>query len=87
MTEITKANCKCAPCRIRSFTGPVVLIAIGAMFLAGEYTRYGFTTLWPALLVIVGVMLLAQSAASREGHASIPARKDGAPGAPDSGYW
>ena len=68
MVEIAKEKCRCARCRIRSFTGPVILIAIGAMFLAGEYTRYGFTTLWPALLVIIGVLLLAQTTASHEGH-------------------
>jgi hypothetical protein len=68
VVEIAKEKCRCARCRIRTLTGPVVLIAIGAMFLAGEYTRHGFTTLWPALLVIIGVLLLAQTTASGEGH-------------------
>lgn len=85
MTEFAKSKCPCARCRIRSFTGPVVLIAIGAMFLAGEYTRYGFTTLWPALLVIIGVLLLAQTTASSEGHSATPARENGAPGTQYSG--
>lgn len=68
MAETTRTRCRCARCRIRSLTGPVVVIVIGVIFLAGEYTPYGFATLWPALLVIVGILLLAQAAASREGH-------------------
>jgi LiaI-LiaF-like transmembrane region len=68
MADTSKTKCRCARCRIRSFTGPVILIAVGVIFLCGEYTPYGFVTLWPALLVIAGILLLAQSAASREGH-------------------
>ncbi len=68
MAEATKTKCRCARCRIRGLTGPVMLIAIGGIFLAGEYTPYGFTTLWPILLVVPGILLLAQSAASNEGH-------------------
>lgn len=68
MAERASAKCWCARCRIRALTGPVMLIAIGAMFLAGEFTPYGFATLWPVLLVIAGILLLAQSSASREGH-------------------
>ncbi|MGH9718083.1 MAG: LiaI-LiaF-like domain-containing protein [Candidatus Acidiferrales bacterium] len=70
MAETPKATtrCRCARCRIRNLTGPVMLIAIGAIFLAGEYTPYGFVTLWPILLVVPGLLLLAQSAASNEGH-------------------
>ncbi len=68
MAETTIAKCRCARCRIRSLTGPVILIAVGLIFLSGEYTPYGFVTLWPALLVIVGILLLAQSAASDDGH-------------------
>lgn len=68
MTETKKTQCRCARCRIRSLTGPVMLITIGAIFLAGEYTSYGFAQLWPILLVVPGLLLLAQSAASNEGH-------------------
>jgi LiaI-LiaF-like transmembrane region len=45
-----------------------MLIAVGGIFLSGEYTPYGFATLWPVLLVVAGILLLAQAAASREGH-------------------
>ncbi len=66
-------------------TGPVILIAVGAIFLCGEYTPYGFATLWPALLVIIGLMLLAQATASREGNITAPPGKDGVPRFRESG--
>lgn len=68
MMDTIKPACRCARCRIRHLTGPVVLIVVGVIFLCGEFTPYGFVTLWPVLLVVVGVLLLAQSTASREGH-------------------
>ena len=85
MAETVQPKCRCAQCTIRSFTGPVMLIVVGAIFLCGEYTPYGFATLWPVLLVVAGVLLLAQAEASREGHVSIAARKDATPGPPGSG--
>jgi hypothetical protein len=68
MANTKKTQCRCPRCRIRGLMGPVMLIAIGGIFLTGEYTPYGFVQLWPILLVIPGLLLLAQSAASSEGH-------------------
>jgi hypothetical protein len=48
--------------------GPVMLITIGALFLVREYTRYGISELWPILLIVAGIVLIAQAMASREGH-------------------
>lgn len=84
MAETIQPKCRCARCQIRSFTGPVMLIVVGAIFLCGEYTPYGFVTLWPVLLVVAGLLLLAQYGASREGHTSTVAGKGGAPGIRDS---
>jgi hypothetical protein len=53
---------------MRGLMGPLMLIAIGAMFLLGRFTSYGFRELWPVLLVIAGIVLWLQSAASGEGH-------------------
>jgi len=47
---------------------PILLITIGAIFLAGQYTRYSFFDLWPIILVVIGAVLVGQSLASREGH-------------------
>ena len=48
--------------------GPVLLITIGVIFLIGEYTRFGFGDLWPVLLIVLGIIAVAQAFASRAGH-------------------
>jgi hypothetical protein len=48
--------------------GPVILILIGALFLLGRFSEYGFHQLWPIVLVVIGVFLLAEARASRSGH-------------------
>jgi hypothetical protein len=69
MADVTKPPmCNCPHCRVRGLMGPVILITIGVLFLLGEYTRYGLLELWPVLLLVSGLVILAQSMASREGH-------------------
>jgi Domain of unknown function (DUF5668) len=68
MADTTNPKCTCAHCRARGLMGPIMLITIGALFLLGEYTRYGFWKLWPVILVVAGIVLCAQSFASRAGH-------------------
>jgi hypothetical protein len=48
--------------------GPVILITVGVLFLAAEYSRYSFGDLWPILLIVAGIILVAQSFASKDGH-------------------
>ena len=60
--------CACARCRTRKLMGPVVLITLGVLFLVSEFSRYSFGELWPVLLIVMGVVLLLGSTASREGH-------------------
>lgn len=48
--------------------GPIVLITVGVLFLVGQYSRYGFWDLWPVILIVMGIVLVAQSLVSREGH-------------------
>jgi hypothetical protein len=45
-----------------------LLITIGVIFLIGEYTRFGFGDLWPVLLIVLGIIAVAQAFASRSGH-------------------
>lgn len=68
MAGENKQRCGCTRCRVRGLMGPLMLIAIGAIFLAGEYTRFGFDELWPLLLIVAGAVLLAQRFASAEDH-------------------
>jgi hypothetical protein len=48
--------------------GPVMIITIGVLFLLREYARYSIGDLWPILLIVAGIVLLAQSLASKAGH-------------------
>lgn len=68
MADAPNPKCPCARCRCRGLMGPLMLITIGALFLLGQFTRYGFEDLWPVILVVAGVVLLVQAVASREGH-------------------
>jgi hypothetical protein len=68
MADELKSRCTCANCRIRGLMGPVMLITVGALFLVRQYSRYGIGDLWPILLIVAGIVLVAQAIASREGH-------------------
>ena len=42
--------------------GPVVLITIGVLFLAGQMGwGYSFRKLWPVLLIVIGLVKLFES--------------------------
>jgi len=70
MAEGAKIKCNCAHCRIACLMGPLMLITVGVIFLAAQYTHYGIGDLWPLFLIVPGIILVAQSFASREGHIS-----------------
>jgi hypothetical protein len=49
--------------------GPVVLITLGVLFLMGKLNwGLGFGQLWPGLLIVIGLVKLAEAMASTEGH-------------------
>ncbi|MGH9747868.1 MAG: LiaI-LiaF-like domain-containing protein [Candidatus Acidiferrales bacterium] len=68
MADEIKPHCTCANCRIRGLMGPVMLITVGALFLIRQYSRFGIGDLWPILLIVAGIVLVAQAMASRQGH-------------------
>ncbi|HTU35139.1 MAG TPA: DUF5668 domain-containing protein [Candidatus Acidoferrum sp.] len=68
MSDGTKITCRCAQCRIRGLLWPLVVITVGVLFLAGQFSRYGFFDLWPIILIVIGAMLVVQAMVSREGH-------------------
>ena len=46
-----------------SLTGPVFLIAMGLIFLIGEFVPdWGISRTWPVLLIVIGVLKLVDSA-------------------------
>jgi len=49
--------------------GPAVLITLGALVLVGRMGwGYSFRDLWPVLLIVIGLVKLAESLSSVEGH-------------------
>ena len=76
-------NCSCARCRAHGFMGPVVLITIGVLFLLdqlGHSHWMDFGSTWPALLIVIGLIMFLQHNASAEGH--VPRPWPGRPGQP-----
>src|SRR5580704_7789667 len=64
-------HCSCARCRAHGFMGPAVLITIGVLFLLDQlgHSRWmDFGSTWPALLIVIGLIMFLQHNASAEGH-------------------
>jgi cell wall-active antibiotic response 4TMS protein YvqF len=50
----------------RSLTGPIVLIALGIMFLLQEFVpHWGLHKTWPVLLILIGAAKLLEIAQAR----------------------
>ena len=63
-------KCHCQSCTIRGLVGPAVVITLGVLWLLNEVHGGGFYfgSTWPLLLIVIGLVHLASSMASREGH-------------------
>lgn len=62
-------RCSCQRCSIRGLMGPAVLITIGVLFLVQQsHWAYHFGRTWPVILLVVGVVKLAEALASDAGH-------------------
>jgi hypothetical protein len=68
MADLSRPKCTCARCRMNGLMGPLMLIAIGTIFLLGRFTPHGFRQLWPVLFIVAGIVLWLQSNASGAGH-------------------
>ena len=55
---------------LRAIRGPVTLITLGALFALNNFTPYRFSETWPALLIVIGVVMVLQTHASTQGHIS-----------------
>jgi hypothetical protein len=69
-----REKCNCQSCMIRSFIGPAVVITVGVLWLLSEVQggRFYFGSTWPVILIVIGLLHLASSMASRDGHVSAP---------------
>jgi len=79
-----RVKCSCQSCTIRSFVGPAVVITIGILLLLHEVHggSFYFGSTWPVILIVIGILHLASSMASREGHISSLPPQAPAPPAP-----
>jgi hypothetical protein len=75
-------KCHCQSCTIRALVGPAVLITMGVLWLLDQMHggRLYFGSTWPVILIVIGLLHLAGSMASREGHISAP--QQGVPPSP-----
>ena len=63
-------HCHCHSCTVRGLMWPAVLITLGVLFLLdrAHVGPFYFSHTWPVVLVVMGLIQLACSVASREGH-------------------
>jgi hypothetical protein len=67
-------RCHCQSCTIRGLMWPAVLITIGVLFLLdrAHVGPFLFGHTWPVILVVMGLIQLASSVASNDGHVQPP---------------
>ena len=64
-------SCGCARCRAHGFMGPAVLITLGVLFLLDQMLHIywmDFGRTWPALLIVIGLIMFLQHNAPATGH-------------------
>ena len=50
------------PGLVRAIRGPIILIMIGVLFALDHMTSFGFGRTWPAILIVLGLLSLADRA-------------------------
>ena len=67
---------------IRAIRGPLLLIALGVLLLLQRFTGFGFHRSWPILVILLGVLKLAERAVLHIGQTGGPAQPP-----PAGGSW
>ena len=67
--------------------GPAMVITVGVLFLLQQVRdgEFGFSSTWPFLLIVSGVILLGSSIAPTTGHVDAMAPPAGTPPGPPPG--
>ncbi len=67
---------------VRAIRGPLLLIALGVLLLLQRFTDFGFHRSWPILIILFGVLKLAERAVLHVGPPSGPGQPP-----PAGGSW
>ena len=65
---IPNRSCHCLRCSSRWLMGPAVLITIGVLFLLQQLHVFYFNQTFPVLLIVIGLVKIAQRSAPDTGH-------------------
>jgi len=57
---------------VRAIRGPLLLITLGVLLLMQRFTSFNFAQSWPILVILFGVLKLAERAALHAGGTSQP---------------
>jgi Domain of unknown function (DUF5668) len=69
---IPNRACHCLRCSSRWLMGPAVLITIGVVFLLQQMHIFNFGRTFPVLLIVIGLVKIAQRSAPDTGHIQPP---------------
>ena len=65
---IPNRACHCLRCSSRWLMGPAVLITVGVLFLLQQMHIFNFGRTFPVLLIVIGLVKIAQRSAPDTGH-------------------
>jgi len=65
---IPNRTCRCLRCSSRWLMGPAVLITVGVLFLLQQLHVFYFRQTFPVLLIVIGLVKIAQRSAPDTGH-------------------
>ncbi len=51
--------CGCGRCTLKAVTGPLMMMAVGALFALDQLGMHHFSQTWPALLIVYGLIQAA----------------------------